>query len=54
MRRFPECRDCAFDGVEPAICDECHEADQFQESEADDEARVVTTPLYFHDWKKAA
>jgi len=51
--RFPECRDCAFDGVEPAICDECVDADQFQEADTDDDA-VATAPLYYRPWKDAA
>lgn len=49
---FPECRDCVFEGVEPAICDECVDADQFEE--ADTEDSVQAAPLYYHNWKKAA
>lgn len=52
-RRFPECRDCAFDGIEPAICDECVDADQFQETDADDVSSAVP-PLYYRSWKDVA
>lgn len=48
--KSPQCTDCAFHGVEPAICDECREADQFEESSNDD--TVQTAPIYFHDWKQ--
>ena len=50
--RFPQCRDCAFEGVEPAICDECHDADQFEEADFSEQGESV--PLYYHDWKNAA
>lgn len=49
MKRFPECVDCAFEGVEPALCDECHDADQFSNQNSDQQ--VQTAPLYFYDWK---
>lgn len=49
--RFPECEDCAFHGVEPAICDECEEADQFEQL---DENSSTSVPIYFRDWRKAA
>ncbi len=51
--RFPECEDCAFNGVEPAICDECYDADQFEYGETEDSG-VRATPIYFRDWKNAA
>lgn len=50
--RFPECPDCAFHGVEPAICDECKDADQFEFVDPQDAA--TTHPIYFRDWKSAA
>lgn len=50
--KFPQCNDCAFHGVEPAICDECLDADQFEESLTDE--TVQTTPIYFTDWKNPA
>lgn len=36
--KFEECEDCYFYGVEPAMCDECEDADQFEPSEPDDDA----------------
>lgn len=51
--RFPECEDCAFYGVEPAICDECEDADQFQDTDVDNEGGE-SHPLYYRDWKNAA
>lgn len=36
--KFEECEDCYFYGVEPAMCDECHDADQFEPMEPDDDA----------------
>ena len=36
--KFDECQDCYFYGVEPAMCDECEDADQFEPAEADDDA----------------
>lgn len=50
MPRFPQCTDCAFDHVEPAICDECKCADQFQETQQENTDGV---PFYFIDWKDA-
>lgn len=50
LARFPQCADCAFEHIEPAICDECRDADQFQESEQDGDA----VPLYYRDWKQPA
>lgn len=50
MSRFPQCSDCAFEHVEPAICDECLEADQFVESESDDPEREM--PLYYRPWSR--
>lgn len=44
--RFPECLDCAFDG-EPAICDVCEDADQFEEAEYQDSASTVTVSQLF-------
>ena len=49
MSRFAQCADCAFEHVEPAICNECRDADQFQESDNDSDNAV---PLYYHDWKE--
>lgn len=48
MTRFPQCKDCAFQGVEPAICDECKDADQFSESDRDD--GINEMPIYFRPW----
>jgi hypothetical protein len=36
--KFDECQDCYFYGVEPAMCDECEDADQFEPNEGDDDA----------------
>ena len=36
--KFDECPECYFYGVEPAMCDECHDADQFEPAEPDDDA----------------
>lgn len=49
MKRFAECDECAFSGVEPALCDECRDANQF--SATDNDQQVQTAPLYFYDWK---
>jgi hypothetical protein len=31
--KYPECEDCAFYEVEPAMCDECEDGDQFEPAE---------------------
>lgn len=36
--KYPECEDCYFYGVEPAMCDECVDGDQFEPAEPDDDA----------------
>lgn len=36
--KYEFCEDCYFHGVEPAICDECEDGDQFEPAEADDDA----------------
>ena len=38
MRKYEECEDCAFDGVEPALCDMCEDGDQFEPADPDDDA----------------
>lgn len=47
--KYPECEDCYFYGVEPAMCDECDDADQFEPAEPDDDAfdrlTILARPL---------
>jgi hypothetical protein len=43
--KFEECADCYFYGVEPAMCDECEDADQFEPAEPDDDAYDQLTRL---------
>lgn len=50
MNRFPQCKDCAFEHVEPAICDECLEANQFIEAQIDEDSGDM--PLYFRPWER--
>lgn len=34
--KYPDCESCAFYGVEPAICDECEDADQWEPADDED------------------
>lgn len=36
--KYEFCEECYFYGVEPAMCDECEDGDQFEPAEADDDA----------------
>ena len=36
--KYEFCDQCYFNGVEPAMCDECEDGDQFEPAEADDDA----------------
>lgn len=51
--RFPECADCAFYGVEPAVCDECEDANQFEESDPET-YEASGAPIYFSPTRKVA
>lgn len=36
--KYEECAECYFHGVEPAMCDDCDDGDNFEPAEADDDA----------------
>lgn len=36
--KYEWCDECYFYGVEPAMCDECEDGDNFEPAEADDDA----------------
>lgn len=49
--KFPECEDCYFYQTEPAVCDECDDADQFEpndefEDSADTERKREAKVIY--------
>lgn len=36
--RFEECGECYFYGVEPAMCDDCDDGDNFEPADGDDDS----------------
>lgn len=60
MPRYPDCESCAFYKVEEAVCDDCVDADQWEDADADDllcgssAERVRKSILQLSKLKKAA
>jgi hypothetical protein len=56
--RFPECKSCYFNNREPAICEECENASNFEQADLDqdglDDLRDITFFEMDPDWKNAA
>jgi hypothetical protein len=56
--RFPECKSCYFNNREPAICEECENASNFEQIDLDqdglDDLRDITFFEMDPDWKNAA
>jgi hypothetical protein len=40
--RYEECNSCANQETDPAICDRCHDADQFESIDGDTSVQTVT------------
>lgn len=52
MPRYEDCESCAFYEEEPAMCDECEDADQWEP--ADSLGLVRPVPMNYIPMKKAA
>lgn len=43
MTRFADCNSCAFQGVEPALCERCNDADQWENDDPQCDLRAASS-----------